>query len=249
MTDPVMIVCPTHGRAGRVRTFKLIPDIPLCVAESQLPLYEEHYPDAEFIVHPDDVKGIAPKRQWLMDRYERVFMVDDDVDALLNMTAAPGDEMKVTDPQAVRDIVERAFDMAEEMGLFLVGFNSYQDPALFRPQNPLKLNGMVSGHAIGFRQGGRIFYPPDPSMLTDDLYISALNAHFHRINLQDLRYSFANVGTWTNEGGMAAHRTTQALVKNEEKMQGFFGDAIRRRTDTGRSSLKLEIQLTLKVPW
>jgi hypothetical protein len=38
----VTIVCPTHGRAGEVTAFKTFgPDLLLCVAESQAPLYRE----------------------------------------------------------------------------------------------------------------------------------------------------------------------------------------------------------------
>lgn len=246
-----LIVCPTHGRAGNVKTFDVLPDIPLCVAESQKPLYEEHYPDVEYIVHPDDVRGISPKRQWLIDRYGDVFMVDDDVTAFFDLSVGPGNNPVISDPQFVRDCVERLFDTAEQIGAYLVGFSRYADATLYRPQIPFKLVGFLSGHAIGFRKGSKLWFPDTTELLTDDLYISALNAHHHRFMWQDNRYSFVNPDVWRNKGGMATDRTMARLGKNADTMVELFGDAIRfkKQGDSQRAGLRHDLQLTLDIPW
>jgi hypothetical protein len=111
-----MIICPTHGRAGRVYVLEVLPDIPLCVAESQAPAYAAAHPDSELVVHPDSVVGIAPKRQWLVDRYENVMMFDDDVTTIVDMQVPAGEQQKIRDPQKIRDIVHRLFSMGEAMG-------------------------------------------------------------------------------------------------------------------------------------
>jgi hypothetical protein len=247
MSEP-MILCPTHGRAGRVKTFDVIPDLPLCVAKSQKPLYEEHYPDAEYIVHPDDVIGISPKRQWCMDKFGDVFMVDDDIASFQDMTVGQGESMKVTNPQKVRDCVTRAFDTAEQMGAYLIGFSPYAEPTLYRPQLPFKMTGFISGHAIGFRKGSKLWFPDTTALATDDLYISAMNAFHHRFVFQDLRYSFVNLDTWSNPGGMAMTRTMARLKANAENMVAMFGDSVHLKK-SGRYELTHELQLTLKVPW
>jgi hypothetical protein len=247
MTEP-FIVCPTHGRAGEVLTLRVIPDLPLCVAESQLPLYRAAYPDQEYIVHPDTVVGISPKRQWLMDRYGDVFMIDDDIIGLHDMTVPQGERSRVTDPQKVRDVVIRAFDQAAQMGAYLVGFSPYAEPTLFRPHLPFKLVGFISGHSIGFRRGSKLWFPDTTALATDDLYISAMNAFHHRFMLQDLRYSFVNKDTWERVGGMATTRTMVKLERNAEWMKELFGDAVDLKR-AGRYELTHELQLTLKVPW
>jgi hypothetical protein len=244
-----LIVCPTHGRAGRVHTLGVLPDIPLCVSESQAPLYAEAHPGSELIVHPDSVVGIAPKRQWLVDRYERVMMFDDDLKHMVDLQVGPGEDARIKDPQIVRDLTTRLFDMAEGMGVHVVGFNTYLDPALYRPHRPFSLRHMVSGHCLGLIADERLRLPNMPHMLTDDLYVSALAAYHDRMLLTDNRYGLAMQDTWKSDGGMATHRTWQRVVENERVMTAAFGDAIRRRQESARSSLSVEIQLTMKLPW
>jgi hypothetical protein len=244
-----LIVCPTHGRAGRVHTLAMLPDIPLCVSESQEPLYREHYPDAEYIVHPDDVVGIAPKRQWLVDNFERVMMFDDDIKTMLDLQVAAGEDPRIRNPAMVRDLIYRLFDMADDMGVHVCGFNTYNDPALYRPHNPFSVKHMVSGHCLGLIRDERLRLPKKADLLTDDLYVSALAAYYDRMLLTDNRYALAMQHTWKADGGMATHRTWQRVIDNEKFLKSAFGDAIRRRQDSARSSLTVEIQLTLKVPW
>jgi hypothetical protein len=249
MSDPA-IVCPTHGRAGRVKVFRVLPEIPLCVAESQAPLYEQAHPDSELIVHPDSVKGMAPKRQWLMERFGEVFMIDDDVTAMVDLGADPGQPAKVEDPGKARDVIFRLFDQARQMGVYLLGFAPHADPTMYRPQNPFHLTGFVSGYALGLRAGGELWFPDDQRMITDDLYVSALNAHHHRFCLVDMRYAFHSPGTWENPGGMSLHRTWERLLENNALMIDLFGrDAIAYKQGTFKAGLTHEAQIALKIPW
>jgi hypothetical protein len=244
-----LIVCPTHGRAGDVKVLEVIPDIPLCVAKSQEPLYREAHPGSELIVHPDEIVGISPKRQWLVDRFGDVFMFDDDVTAVTDVQVGLNESAKVRDPQRIRDVVQALFDLAEGLGAHVLGLNTYADPVMYRPHRPFSLKHMVSGHCLGIRRDPRLRFPDLPDLLTDDLYISALAAYHDRIVLTDMRYAASVAHTWRATGGMAAHRTWQRVVDNEKFMVTAFGDAIRRRQESARSSLQVEIQLTMHVPW
>jgi hypothetical protein len=85
--------------------------------------------------------------------------------------------------------------------------------------------------------------------LTDDLYISALSMFHHRKTVTDQRYGAAVHNTWHETGGMATHRTWQRVIDNEKFLVDSFGDAIRRRRDGPRSTIQVEIQLTLATPW
>jgi hypothetical protein len=243
------IICPTHGRAGRVHVFDVLPDIPLCVAESQAPAYAAAHPDAELIIHPDTVVGIAPKRQWLVDRYENVMMFDDDVTTIVDMQVPAGEQQRIRDPQKIRDIVHRLFDMAEGLGAYVLGLSTYADPVLYRPQNPFSLRHMVSGHCLGLRKHDQLRFPDMADLLTDDLWVSAMSAYHHRVLLTDNRYGTSVAKTWHETGGMATHRTWSRVVDNERFLTELFGEAIRRRRESARSTLSIEIQLTLQVPW
>jgi hypothetical protein len=249
VSDEPLICCPTHGRAGRVYTTQVLPDIPLVVAESQVPLYKASNPDNELIVHPDSIQGIAPKRQWIVDRFPRVMMFDDDLKHMVDLQAGAGEDNRIRDPQVVRSLTHRLFDTAEAMGLHVCGFNTYVDPALYRPHTPFSLRHMVSGHCLGLIRHDKIRLPNMPEMLTDDLYVSGLAAYHDRMLLTDNRYGLSMHQTWKTSGGMSTHRTWQRVVDNEKFMVQSFGDAIRRRQESARSSLSVEIQLQLKVPW
>jgi hypothetical protein len=247
-----LIVCPTHGRAGKVRvTERLFPGIPICVAESQAPLYKEAHPDLEQIVHPDHLIGIAPKRQWLLDNYGDVMMFDDDVARVydLSISGGEGANAQVDDPEFLRELVYRLFRMAEQIGAYLVGFSNFAHPAAYRPQRPFGLTGAIAGRNLGLRAGSKLFFPDSKLLMTDDLYVSALNAHFHRYLLRDERYCFVAPGTWANDGGMAVHRTWDRMIENNRLLKELFGDAIVSKSPTVIAGLSHEAQLTLKVPW
>lgn len=79
MSD-IPIVCPSAGRSHKVLTKRIIPEgLILCVPEAEAGLYEKHNPTCEIVAHPDSIIGLAPKRQWIIERWPSVFMVDDDI--------------------------------------------------------------------------------------------------------------------------------------------------------------------------
>jgi hypothetical protein len=247
MSEP-FIVSPSHGRAGSVKVTRLLPDIPLCVPASQAAAYRESNPENELIVHPDEVVGLSAKRQWLFERYGDLFMLDDDVQYMMELMRAGGGSKRITDPQTVRDLITRLFDQAEQMGAYLVGFANFANPATVWPQEPFQLTGFVPGRAIGVRAGGKLFFP-DQVLITDDLFVSALNAHYHRFCLRDNRYVFMAPGTWKNPGGMNVHRSWETMLRNNQLMIDLFGEAIVLKTGSTAAKIKHEAQLALRMPW
>ena len=88
------IIIPTRGRADVIgdKALCLFPDATLCVGEDEVDAYgavsdrpcsakplrgAKH----ELLVHPGNVVGIGPLRQWVLDHVDDpcVVMVDDDV--------------------------------------------------------------------------------------------------------------------------------------------------------------------------
>jgi hypothetical protein len=244
-----LIISPTHGRAGNLPVLQLLPDIPLCVAVSQEAKYRAAHPGVELVIHPDEVVGIGAKRQWIYEKFGDVFMLDDDVARCHDLTRGAREKMQVLDPQRVRDLIYRLFDQAEQMGAYLVGFNFFAHPGAFRPQRPFQLTGSAAGRAFGVREGGDIWFPKHKHIFTDDLYISALNAHKHRFCLLDQRYCFLAPGTWAREGGMNHLRTWETMQENNRLMDEAFGDAVVKKQGTKLAGLTHEAQIAIKVPW
>jgi hypothetical protein len=217
----VQIVCPSHGRAGEVTAFRTFgPDLLLCVAQSQLPAYREAYPEGRFDVHPDSVKGLGPKVTWMREKYgDCFFRVDDDADYMIDQMASE----KITDPRKARALVYRLADQAEQMGCFLYGFTELARPVYYSGHQPFKLSGLIEGGKIGFLPGSRLWWPDELPWL-EDAWLAALNAHYHRFCLIDMRYCLPTlVG---QKGGLAAHRTVKRVFEMGDYLRNAFGSAI-----------------------
>jgi hypothetical protein len=233
------IVCPTHGRAGEVTAFECFgPDLLLCVAESQAPLYREAYPDARLDVHPDSVKGLGPKMTWMAAKYGAFFRIDDDGRQMIDHT----DGSRVPPERAV-ELARRLADTAEAMGAYLFGMTSEVRPLYFNPQTPLRMTGVIDGGKSGFLPGSKLWWPDDVGF-ADDFWISALNAYHHRFCLIDDRLCIpTQVG---QKGGLAAIRTERAIWAKAEVLKAAFGDAVvlKDKADAG-----FTYPWRLKVPW
>lgn len=68
------------------------------------------------------------------------------------------------------------------------------------------------------------------------------------MSLTGNRYGLSMQGTWRADGGMATIRACNQSRRREDHAAAF-GAAIRRRKDRPRSSLSVEIQSTLSLPW
>ena len=77
----MQIIIPTKGRAHLIRekALRLFPDATLCVGDDEVATYAKV--SDRLLVHPTNVVGIGPLRQWVLDHVEDpcVVMVDDDV--------------------------------------------------------------------------------------------------------------------------------------------------------------------------
>lgn len=51
----------------------------ICVSESEVAEYSEYNPGVEIVAHPDSVKGLPAKRNWMVNYFNELFMLDDDV--------------------------------------------------------------------------------------------------------------------------------------------------------------------------
>lgn len=245
--EKVKIVCPSHGRADRVLSVRAVSDLILCVAESQADEYREHNPDNEIITHPDDVKGLTPKRDWMYKNLGSLFMVDDDIAGVRDMSAPKGADPKIS-PDVAAALIHKTAELAHEMGVFLFGFNHTFNPMMYKPQIPFALTGYIPGHAMGVLGPSKLFWHHDAKTVCD-FWISALNAFHYRMVLKDLRYAFVQKDTFTNRGGLAEHRTMDVEHEGNALLKEYFGSAIGVKKGTHAAKLKHAAQRNLKIPF
>lgn len=242
----IPIVCPTHGRAGKVAVLEAIDDVILCVAASQEPLYREYY-DVEMLVHPDSVVGLAAKRQWIYEQCGDVFMLDDDVAALHTLTVCLGEPSRVP-AKVAWQLVQRLAAEAADLGVYLFSFDPVADRRNFKPSSPFRVKGYVPGHSFGMRKGSKLFFTKE-SVEVEDYWISCLNAYHHRMAWVDRRYGFTQKDTFTSQGGLSAHRTMETERQDTEMLMRYFGEVITWKKGTARASPTHRYQRSMHLPF
>lgn len=244
-----VLVCPSHGRADRVRTLEITDHdhLSLCVAKSQAPLYAERHPDVELHVHPDDVIGLASKRNWVLERFkgDDVFMVDDDILSWRHLTSVPG-LLEYVRPNQVLPIVTRTFAEAADIGAYLIGYAPVADTRTFSPLKPFQFTGYVAGHASGLRAGHGLWYHVD--CIQEDWWISLLNAYFHRVCLVDHRYGAYQKATFKGIDGLGAHRTVGSERKGYDLLRRHFGSVVVHKKGTATHPAR-PWSVSMKLPY
>ncbi len=247
MGKEIKIVIPSHLRFDRVKTPKAIANCILCVPESQAALYKEYNPATEVVAHPDNIIGLTPKRQWIIEHFGDVFQVDDDMMQMSRVYTGLGEPTRI--PKRIAyDLIQQAGNIANDMGVYLFAFSKSPMPTAFNPLRPVKLSGTVMGGAFGLLSGSKLHFKTD-LILTEDYWISGLNAHFHRMAYIDERFTFKFSNTFANKGGCASYRTVAKELEDTLKLKHYFGDAVQLKKDTHLSKVKIEGSRTLKIPY
>ena len=73
------VYIPSKGRAGKVTSHKLFLDSTIICPDSEVELYKEHH--EKVIGVPDEVKGITPTRNWILNNMTDEWMIQVDDDA------------------------------------------------------------------------------------------------------------------------------------------------------------------------
>lgn len=250
MTIPKVIL--THGRSSRVLTLNWLPGAALCVSKSQEPLYREHYPDQEYIVHPDDVVGLLPKRNWLYEKIGDSFQLADDVKVMMSVFTGAGEKPITPTGDYAESLIDRLADEARELGVYLFGFSSTASPISYNVHAPYRLTGLVYGQAFGWLAGSKLFYS-NKIKVAGDYWLSCLNAYHHRTVLIDGRWALVTTDMFAGRGPISSIRTTAAEGADNDTLQRTFGEEIVRIKRQGKGpaavNLKMSTQRTLRIPF
>lgn len=210
------VVIPSRGRTDECRNaLRLFPGALVVVHESEEDTYRSQLPpDTEIITHPLE-GGIAPIRQWVLNRLpnEAVLFVDDDVRYLKVVAGFETASRVIKDPKAIAQVVENAAYCAREIGTPIFGFaQTSGDVRKYRPTDPIRLTGWV-GSVIGVC-GRDIEYDTTLRMRADIDF--CLRAQLeHRIIFVDSRFSFIHHAMFQHKGGNAHMRSA---VRSQREM-------------------------------
>ena len=245
MSD-LKIVIPSHKRHDRVLSKKLVCNPILCVAESQADLYKQFNPECEIVKHPDDVVGLIPKRNWMARHFGDMMMLDDDVYAVKNLYCEKGETCVVRDPERVTAIIESLYELACLLDVHLFGFTSAISPVMYNEWGYYSLSRMITGCSYGVRRGKNVWWNEE-LRLKEDFWISCYMKYKERRVLTDLRYNFAQKGTFVNSGGLAALRNQEEERRSILFIKKNFGDSITLKgaTNNGKDKTKQMVEYNI----
>lgn len=242
----VKIVIPSHKRAERVFSKFLVPDPIICVPESQADEYAEFNPECEIVTHPDSVKGLPAKRNWMVQHFRELFMIDDDVYefqpiyAGLNETAS-----KINDPRKIEEIINNLYRLAKALNINVFGFNRYPRPEFYNVFEPFSLSKPITGCAYGVIKSENTFWPAELK-LKEDYWISCYVKYTERKLLVDNRYSFHQKDTFVNPGGLSAVRNADTEKESILWMRQYFGDAIGLKRKIAKAGNEQELNMNVR---
>ena len=244
----VAIVTASKGRANNVLTKKLINDLILVVPKKEVEEYEKHNPECTVIAEPDHVKGITACRQFILDTFENVFMIDDDIISIRKNWIESGEEYLVQDPDEVGDIIQRCADVATDVGAKMFGFANLRDPLHYISHRPITFTGYLNASYTGYLKGHNLAY--DVSYPEgEDHYMSCLNVYKNRYMFIDHRYSFVTQGNFSAEGGCNLDRTKEDMILTTLKLRKTFGNVIKIKKPTAGKSKLREGERTVSFPF
>lgn len=234
------------GRADRVLTKDAIKNAILCVPESEANDYREHNPGIEILTHPDSLKGLTLKRQFIIEAFPNTFQIDDDIKSIDRLYVESGEPTKL-DPDEAYDIVQYIGNCAKLAGCFLFGINKEVNPLAYDEMHPIHLSGILNGD-MGILEGSKLYFH-EKAKVSEDYWISAYNAYLYRYCWIDKRFAARGVATFGNTGGCANIRTMEQEKEDTMFLRKMFGTAIQLKEDTKLAKRKTEFQRTLKIPW
>lgn len=239
------IVIPSYKRPERVITKKLVTNPILCVSKSEKDVYAEMNPELEIVTHPDSVKGLPAKRNWMVNHFKELFMLDDDI-YQVKPCYFPNDisAANILNPDLVRKIIEKLFTIAKMLDIHLFGFNKNQQPLMYKPDKPYVLNERVTGCSYGVIKSENTFWPDD-LILKEDFWISGYVKYKERLVLIDKRISFIQQDTFVNPGGLSEYRNTDRELDAMLRIKKYFGDCvtIKRNTDLIKGAQPVNISM------
>lgn len=234
----------------------------MCVPESQRDEYRRVVDKFNILLHPDSVKGLTPKLNWIFDKFEEsghrdfcfadaLVFVDDDITAVQRCFTDRGEESTIRDSQLIEAIITNTARLARDVGAFYFGWEA-SNGALryYTGLKPFMLTGYINGCAMGFLRGHGLRFD-ERIVGKNDFDIACANAHRHRLCLKDTRYTFCQRETFTGRGGQAAYRTRITEQNDVALLKRKWGDIIRAggHSGTRKRDYAGAVKITMHLPF
>ncbi len=204
------------------------------------------------LVHPDSVKGLTPKLNWIFDHCapnETLVLLDDDLECLVRCFSEKGEPSMIREPEIIHAIIEQTAQLSRDAGIHYFGWEASNGAIRFHSGlRPFMLTGYINGCAMGFHPGHSLRF--DPRIVgKNDYDIAAMNAWKHRMCFKNTRYVFQQKGTFVGKGGQSEHRNSETEIRDLEILRRKWGDifqaggfsAVRKRDYAGVQKITMHL--------
>lgn len=232
------IIIPSKNRSSIIgdKALRLFPDAVLCIGSDEVDAYSKL--SDNLLVHPPDLRGIGPLRQWVLDHVDDpvVVMVDDDVTHVYSQVGFH--KKRYEDAGTARALVERMAILAVDGGARVFGFNQAARPLAYSNCRPFSLNTWVGG-VVGI-VGRELRY--DTSLwLRADIDFCLQSLLRDRIVLVDGRFSFIHT-RFGGGGGNASNRSSDRHEREIRYLRRKWGPWLDVVQAKGTTRLVLKVK-------
>lgn len=222
------IIIPSKGRAGKMTTQDVFKVDAVYCPMNEIEEYNKAYPKLSLVGVPDNIKGITPTRNFILDNEtdSHLIMVDDDVEYFFVFENL--ETLKIDDWGRIKLLFENMFVMAEEIGTNLWGLQLATDPKFYRHYSPFSLSSIVVANLFGMIKGVQRF--DERLVVKEDYDYSIMSMYRHRKILKFQKYG-VKVQHLTNQGGCVSYRTREVEEQAYQTLLKKWGSKIIKRQD------------------
>ena len=229
----MLVAIPSKGRAGSVKTLKVLPSGTLFIPKSEASNYRDIYPDAEIVLVPEDVRGITNTRNWILENTDDriVGFVDDDVmgGGYWDIGIETQTRVPLTQDELTQDWM-RLFHVTDDLGYHLWGAETTSRPHTCHPCRPFTWHSYVTASCMGIVNDGIRF---DPEYPVKEDYELSLRCIKEDGGIVGARFLFWKNEHWTGKGGGGDYRTQSMEDEVIKKLMDAYPGYIKKITKGG----------------
>lgn len=232
----IIIISRSRWKDLPKKSLRLFPDATVCVHECEV----QHYRKLtdKVLVHPDEIVGIGPIRQWVIDNVkdETVVICDDDITHVYSQVGYH--KVRIEDPETAQAIVERTAILAGDAGLSVFGFQQGARPMSYSNCRPFSLATWTGG-VVGVI--GKDLKYDTSLLLRADIDFCLQSLMRDRFVLIDGRYSFIHT-RFAGQGGNAAQRSSERHEREIAYLKRKWGQYLRINKAKGTIRLNINVE-------